>query len=205
LPLQKIFKGINYKIGVWEFNEHEFNLNHCKIIHPNYHKDFIDYKNESRKWQIYGVKLLFNELIDNEILISKNGIPYIEQSNKEISITHTKNTIAIIIADFPCGIDIEQNNRNTLKIKHKFTNNEDFNDGNDLKELLKKWCIKEVLYKSKRDNSVLFNNHLIVKKSSDGYKGFCRHPNFSFSSNIKVSNFQNYFLAFNTDYTLIND
>ena len=24
------------------------------------------------------------------------------------SITHTKNIIAIIIADFPCGIDIEQ-------------------------------------------------------------------------------------------------
>ncbi|MCH1613242.1 MAG: hypothetical protein L7S72_08095, partial [Flavobacteriales bacterium] len=63
MPLQKIFKGTNYKIGIWEFNEHEFNLNHCKIIHPNYHKDFINYKNESRKWQIYGVKLLFNELI----------------------------------------------------------------------------------------------------------------------------------------------
>ena len=106
MPLQKIFKGTNYKIGVWEFNEHEFNLNHCKIIHPNYHKDFIDYKNESRKWQIYGVKLLFNELIDNEILISKNGIPHIEKSKKKISITHTKNTIAMIIADFPCGIDI---------------------------------------------------------------------------------------------------
>ena len=111
----------------------------------------------------------------------------------------------MIIADFPCGIDIEQNNRNTLKIKDKFTNNEDFNDGNDLKELLKKWCIKEVLYKSKKDNSVLFNNHLIVKKNSNGYKGFCNHPNFSFSSNIKVSNFRNYFLAFNTDYTVRHD
>ena len=46
MPLQKIFKGTNYKIGIWEFNEHEFNLNHCKIIHPNYHKrseyDFVD-------------------------------------------------------------------------------------------------------------------------------------------------------------------
>ena len=137
MPLQKISKGTNYKVGIWEINQDEFNLNDCKIIHPNYHKDFMDFKNESRKWQIYGVKLLFNELIDNEILISKNGIPYIEKSNKEISITHTKNTIAIIIADFPCGIDIEQNNRNTLKIKHKFTNKEDFNDDNYLKEIKK--------------------------------------------------------------------
>ena len=118
---------------------------------------------------------------------------------------YLKNKNAIIIADFPCGIDIEQNNRNTLKIKHKFTNKEDFNDDNDLKELLKKWCIKEVLYKSKKDNSVLFNKHLIVKKNSDGYKGFCNHPNSSFSSNIKITNFRNYFLAFNTDYTIIHD
>ena len=205
MPLQKISRGTDYKVGIWEFNQDEFNLNHCKIIHPNYHKDFINFKNESRKWQIYGVKLLFNELIDNEILISKNGVPYIEQSNKKISITHTKNTIAIIIADYPCGIDIEQNNRNTLKIKHKFTNKEDFKEGNDLKELLKKWCIKEVLYKSKKDNTVLFNSHLIVKKTSNGYKGFCKHPNFSFSCNLKVSNYRNYFLAFNKDFTINYD
>ena len=205
MPLQKISKGTNYKVGIWEFNQDEFDQNHCNIIHPNYHKDFIDYKNESRKWQIYGIKLLFNELIDNEILILKNGIPYIEKSNKEISITHTKNIIAIIIADFPCGIDIEQNNRNTLKIKHKFKNKEDFNDRNNLKELLKTWCIKEVLYKSKKDNSVLFNSHLIVKKKSDVYKGFCRHPNFSYSSNIKVTNFRNYFLVYNTNFTINHD
>ena len=59
-----------------------------------------------------------------------------------------------------------------MKIKHKFKNKEDFNDGNDLKELLKKWCIKEVLYKSKKDNSVLFNRHLIVKKSLIYIKAF---------------------------------
>ena len=100
-------------------------------------------------------KTSFNELIDNEILISKNGIPEIEKSKKEISITHTKNTIAMIIADFPCGIDIEQNNRNTLKIKHKFTNKEDFNDGNDLKELLKKWCIKKSFINLKRQFSFI--------------------------------------------------
>ena len=92
-----------------------------------------------------------------------------------------------------------------MKIKHKFTNKEDFIDGNNLKELLKKWCIKEVLYKSKKDNSVLFNRHLTVKKNSDGYKGFCNHPCFSFTSNIKTSNFRNYFLAFNTDYTIVHD
>ena len=97
MPLQKISKGTDYKVGIWEFNQDEFNLNHCKIIHPNYHKDFINFKNESRKWQIYGVKLLFNELIDNEILISKAGIPYIKKSKKEISITHTQNIIAIIL------------------------------------------------------------------------------------------------------------
>ena len=205
MPLLKITKGTNYKVGIWEFTQDEFNLEQCKGIHPDYHNDFLNYKNENRKWQIFATKQLFNELINNEILISKAGIPYIKESKKEISITHTQNIIAIIIADFPCGIDLEQNNRNTLKIKHKFNNKEDFNDGDNLKELLKKWCIKEVLYKIRKDNTVLFNDHLFVKKTPIGYKGYCKHPNFSFSSNLKVSNFQNYFLAFNTDFTISYD
>jgi len=200
LPLQKIFKGTNYKVGIWEFNQDEFNLNNCKIIHPNYHKDFIDFKNESRKWQIYGTKMLFNELCKEGVLVSKNKIPNIENSNKKISITHTNQIIAIIIADYPCGIDIESRNRDISRIKHKFLNKEDFTNGNHLEDLMQNWCMKEVLYKIKKDNTVLFNDHLIIKKNYIGFSGYCKHPEFLFSSNIKLIEYNNYFLAFNLDY-----
>ena len=35
----------------------------------------------------------------------------------------------MIIADYDCGIDIESEDRDASKIKHKFLNNKDFENG----------------------------------------------------------------------------
>jgi hypothetical protein len=200
LPLIKILSKPSYKIGIWELSNSEYDSNHCGIIHPNYHKEFNEFKNEKRKWQIYGTKMLFNELCNEGDLVSKNRIPQIENLNKDISITHTNQIIAIIIADYPCGIDIESRDRDVSRIKHKFLNKEDFTNGNHLENLIQNWCMKEVLYKIKKDNTVLFKDHLIIKKNYIGFSGYCKHPEFSFSSNIKLIEYNNYFLAFNLDY-----
>jgi phosphopantetheinyl transferase len=106
----------------------------------------------------------------------------------------------MIIAKFPCGIDIEISERDPSKIQHKFLNKEDFTSGENSKNLLKNWCAKEVLYKIKGDNSILFSDHLIVKKNGVIFSGYCNHPKFKFTSNIKIFNFENYCLAFNTNY-----
>jgi hypothetical protein len=66
--------------------------------------------------------------------------------------------------------------------------------------LLKSWCAKEVLYKIKGDNSILFSEHLIVKKNGNLFSGYCNHPKIKFTSNIKIFNFENYCLAFNINF-----
>ena len=103
--------------------------------------------------------MLFNELCKEGVLVSKNKIPNIENSNKKISITHTNQIIAIIIADYPCGIDIESRNRDISRIKHKFLNKEDFTNGNHLEDLMQNWCMKEVLYKIKKDKTKVANKY----------------------------------------------
>ena len=40
-------------------------------IHPDYHSNFLNYKMEKRRWEVYGTKLLFNELFSKNELISK--------------------------------------------------------------------------------------------------------------------------------------
>jgi hypothetical protein len=156
---------------------------------------------EKRRWEVYGTKLLFNELISNNELTSKKGIPYIKDNEKHISITHTNDLVAMIIADYYCGIDIESQERDASKIKHKFLNIRDFKNGDDKKEILKTWCMKEVLYKVKKEQKIMFNTHLFIQKKSSDFFGICQHPKFSFSCSLKIVNFENYFLAFNTDYS----
>ena len=63
--------------------------------------------------------------------------------------------------------------------------------------------MKEVLYKIKKDSSITFKDHLFIQKK-DNFLGICQHPRFSFQSSLKVFNFENYFLAFNTSYRELN-
>ena len=43
-------------------------------IHQDYHSNF-KLQNGKRRWEVYGTKLLFNELFSKNELISKNGVP----------------------------------------------------------------------------------------------------------------------------------
>ena len=201
MPLIKKIKGKNFTIGVWKIIKSEYDPLLCKKIHPDYHSNFLDFKMESRRWEVYGTKLLFSELISKNELVSKNGIPFIKDKVKHISLTHTNDLVAMIIAEYECGIDIESQDRDTSKIKHKFLNIRDFNNIDDKKESLKIWCMKEVLYKVKKEQKILFKTHFFIQKKSNNFFGICQHPKFSFSCSLKIINFENYFLAFNTDYS----
>ena len=57
-------------------------------------------------------------------------------------------------------------------LKHKFLSNKDFEIGNDKKEILKIWCMKEVLYKVKKEQTILFNAHLFIQKNQITFLGF---------------------------------
>ncbi len=200
MPLIHFIDKPRFTIGIWKIKDHEYNANFSKVLHPNYHDNIQNYKNIKRKWQIHASKLLFEHLLPGENLILENKKPKISNSNHHVSIAHTKDIIAMIIAKFPCGIDVEDSQRDPSKIQHKFLNKEDFTAGESTRNLLKNWCAKEVLFKIKGDQSVLFSNHLVVKKNGTLFSGYCNHPKFKFTSNIKIFNFENYCLAFNTNY-----
>ena len=203
MPLLKKINNNNYQIGIWKVDESELDPFKSSKLSPNYHPKFLDFKNEFRKWQINAVKLLYNELDPNNEMISINGIPYAKNGGY-ISISHTKDIVAMITANYKCGIDIEKRDRNTLKIKHKFLHPNDFILKEIKEDSLRIWCMKEVLFKIKKDSSIKFKDHLIISRQKDDFLGNCLHPRFSFKCSIKVFNFENYFLAFNTSYRELN-
>ena len=200
MPLIHFIDKPKYTVGIWKIEEQEYNAEFSKVLHPNYHNDIQNYKNIKRKWQIHASKLLFEHLLPGESLSLNEKKPIINNCNKHVSIAHTQDIIAMIIAKFPCGIDIEIADRDASKIQHKFLNKSDFTSGETQSNLLKNWCAKEVLYKIKGEKSILFSNHLVVTKNGNLFSGHCKHPKFNFKSTIKIFNFENYCLAFNTNY-----
>ena len=201
MPLIQFIDKQDFAIGIWRVEVHEYNADFTKILHPNYHANSETYKSIKRKTQIHATKLLFEQMLPGEELsLNNNSKPIIKNNSKHVSIAHTNNIIAMIIAKFPCGIDIEKEDRDTTNIKHKYLNKSDFTTGDNHSNSLINWCAKEVLFKIKGDKSIYFNNHLTIKKNGPSYTGYCNHPKYIFKSNIKIINFKDYCLAFNTNF-----
>jgi hypothetical protein len=81
VPLLKKINTKNYTIGIWKVKKSECEQFIDNHLYPNYHPEFLKFKNLKRKWQVLAVKLLFKELCNKNELISKNGIPYIKEGN----------------------------------------------------------------------------------------------------------------------------
>jgi phosphopantetheinyl transferase len=95
-----------------------------------------------------------------------SGKPELNNSDLSISISHCKEIVAIAIHSKgkSIGIDCETIESRILKIKHKFTNEQEFShiNKNELENLSLVWCAKEALFKLYAKGEVNFNVDLQV-------------------------------------------
>lgn len=106
---------------------------------------------------------------DYDLFYDKDGKPHLTDEN-HISITHSFIFSAIIISDIEVGIDIEKQRPKILKIGHKFSPIECYNDLHSNEILMRKltmvWGAKESLYKSFAMPGVSFIKHIYVEDFS---------------------------------------
>ena len=165
---------------------------------------FKTIKNEKRKEEFLATRNLRTYLFGKKtIQHNEFGAPYMEQSNIHISISHTKEYVGIAWSEkHPVGIDIENINRDTSSIQHKFISPAEQQiislDNQDNSALII-WCIKESLYKLHRSKGVDFLKDLSCEKiNTDLWKGYINSPKPK-SYFFKVENFQNHIICFNIE------
>jgi 4'-phosphopantetheinyl transferase EntD len=91
------------------------------VVYPEEIELLKTRSNPKRKNEFLGVRHLRNQLkINSSILYHSNGRPYYAASELALSISHTKEFIALANAGFPIGIDIEQKDRDAARIINKF-------------------------------------------------------------------------------------
>ncbi len=98
----------------------------------------------------------------------ESGRPYLLDSNKEISISHTKNYVAVIADnDNRVAIDIEVFGKTVERVKHKYctpSELEYLSDDVDIRsvQLHLLWSAKETVYKLLDEKGVYFDEHINV-------------------------------------------
>lgn len=109
---------------------------------------------------------------EEKIIYKNNGKPCFEKSYKHLSISHTKHYVAIAIADYPIGIDIESTNRKAFSVIDSFLQPQEtevlLQSDSPTKEALMLWSAKEASFKLAAEKVAILKE-IQMTKNGIGY------------------------------------
>lgn len=164
-------------LGIWEITE-DINvlLDQIKLSDTELDR-FNGFLSHARKLEFLSVRVLLRKMLNSEARIIYNGNrkPYLDDGSHNISISHSKNLTSILLNKTKrVGIDLEYMSHRIRKIAHKFINDNESINKNDLTEkyhLYIHWCAKEALYKVCDKKDINFKLNLFIKPFPVNNKG----------------------------------
>ncbi len=134
-----------------------------------YLSDLQQLNTEKRKQEWLLARILIKQLCGEEkkILYTSSGKPYLEDKSFQISISHTKNYVAVIAdKENSVGIDIEYISERVKKIRSRFMSLSEENNlckELEIEHLLLHWSAKETLFKIIDEEDIDFREHLHIR------------------------------------------
>jgi phosphopantetheinyl transferase (holo-ACP synthase) len=143
------------KLMGWRLDETTQELRERICLDLNGQVCLDSFKNEQRKKQWLGYRLLLQQLSEQDsvqVAYDENGKPFLPGSDFHVSVSHSgEYSVAIIDHNHPVGIDIEKIRDKIEKIKDRFLSApelENIKNDNRLEMLHVCWGAKESLYKA---------------------------------------------------------
>lgn len=158
-------KGIDIFIAKIRIDEEKMLEEVCLSSQEKMKYAAMTSKKRRQEWLTY--RVLLSNVLGKEFILEyqSNGKPYLLQPKKNISISHSKEYVAIAIAEKKIGIDIEKIDTRILKLKEKILNSREANRfvAADERVLHIIWGIKESVYKQ-QDAEINYLEDIEVKK-----------------------------------------
>ncbi len=198
------------KLGLWQITESIESLIEMKAVPQKDISLLNTFSHEKRKKEWLITRILVENLTSDkniEITYDKQNKPYLTNSIKHISISHSHSLLTVIISEDETGIDIELIKPNIEKIKERFLSGAELISLKQEKQreiLTLLWCAKECLYKYYGKKKLTFKEHLITEPfdylECGSISAWIRHPTlekkFEISYEKLLVQKQEYVLAF---------
>jgi phosphopantetheinyl transferase len=190
MSLCQLENNDTYRLGIWKIEEDEISLR--RLIKEDI---AVPFTNAGKRIEFLAVRALAKAMDIDPLKIAHlpSGKPYIENCALNVSISHTKGYVAILLSSLiHMGIDIEQISERILKVRSKFMHPDEEKalyglKCNESSSLLLHWCAKESLYKAIPDEEVDFINDLrILQFNISGEKGSFRAKALKSGINFQV-------------------
>lgn len=167
MGLMALHQGAGAVMAFWRMTEDWETL--CDTVdNPELVEEAIRrFVSQERRMEWLAVRALLNVMRTgkHEIAYYPSGRPYLTDGSFEISISHTKGFVAILLGDVPVGIDIEYYSHRVHRVKSRFVRPDEevlSYRGDDTFGLLLIWTAKEAVYKVMNREGVDFLEHLQV-------------------------------------------
>ena len=136
-------------LGVWSKQETAEQLLPMICLHDADKAVYEQIGNDRRRTEWLTTRIVLRELLNRDVTIAhdSNSKPYIAENKSFISISHSKNMVAVMVAEQNLGIDIEQITARTTKVRHKFLTDNELGWCKTDTEHTLVWTVKEAAYK----------------------------------------------------------
>ena len=156
MPITHKIERERATILVWEITE---TLEGLIMLSGNINTS--NHTSEKRKKEHLTSRLIVNEICPTKTIIyNEVGAPELD-NGKHISISHSKQLVAIILSDKKTGLDIEKISEKSLRLASKFVSEKNLIKLNKEKATLI-WCIKEAIYKWHQKGGVDFIKDIVI-------------------------------------------
>lgn len=155
------------RILIWEITETVDELISSLSNFNQYMVDFEKPGTTKRKLEFLSARVALNQLTGREVIViyDSHGKPHLKDMSFNISISHTKNWVAVMIHPTRrVGIDIETVSDRVLNVCNKFLSIEEqkylCSENGNTEKMQIAWSAKEAVYKIIGPDAVDFKNQL---------------------------------------------
>lgn len=169
MPLLRTVESGSTSVGIWALTETWEELAGCCMLSDHGKLQLQGFQHASRKREFLAVRILLKEMTGDfsEIHYSERGKPSLDTAGRNISITHSRNMVAVILSDMLAGIDAEKTGRNISDVASRFLSGYELEWTGHTTDpgtaLLYCWCCKEAVYKMMDAGDVIFRKSILVE------------------------------------------
>lgn len=178
-------------IGIWKLDEvAEYFIQHLNLFDEELEE--INILSERKRLEWLASRYLLHIMVGAEdrspCLKDEFGKPYLSNSKHFISLSHSRNFVAVIMSDEPCGVDIQYLVPKIDRIAKRFMSLKELSELG-MKSIIEKmhvyWGAKESIFKAYGRKSVDFKKHIFVHQFdfTDDFVFSAAFDNDSFTAN----------------------
>ena len=124
--------------------------------------------NEHRRCEVLAWRAMVRRELGRDIAIfyDEYGAPNVALLDTYISISHSRDVVALLISDAPCAVDVEYLDRNFRGVASKYLSATEQALAEEYDIYAELWSAKETLYKYYRKGSLDLVQHISIEEYS---------------------------------------